>query len=68
LKSHQLKDCGFRVAAADASKLQLFLKDANGRKDREAVAFMTGNEMALDFELYSPEVSERQMLSALRAP
>jgi len=56
---------GFRVVAADASKLQLFLKDATGRKVREAVAFMMylpGTEMALDFELYAPEVSERQML------
>ncbi len=56
---------GFRVVAADASKLQLFLKDATGRKVREAIAFMMylpGSEMALDFELYSPEVSERQML------
>ena len=31
---------GFRVVAADASKLQLFLKDATGRKVREAIAFM----------------------------
>ena len=56
---------GFRVVAADASKLQLFLKDATGRRVREAIAFMIylpGTEMALDFELYSPEVSERQML------
>jgi len=56
---------GFRVVAADASKLQLFLKDATGRRVREAIAFMMylpGTEMALDFELYSPEVSERQML------
>ena len=56
---------GFRLVAADASKLQLFLKDATGRKVREAIAFMMylpGSEMALDFELYSPEVSERQML------
>lgn len=56
---------GFRVVAADASKLQLFLKDATGRKVREAIAFMMylpGIDMALDFELYSPEVSERQML------
>ena len=56
---------GFRVVAADASKLQLFLKDATGRKVREAIAFMMylpGTEMALDFELYAPEVSERQML------
>jgi hypothetical protein len=55
---------GFRVVAADASKLQLFLKDATGRKVREAIAFMLylpGSAMALDFELYSPEVSERQM-------
>ena len=56
---------GFRVVAADASKLQLFLKDATGRKVREAIAFMMylpGSEMALDFELYAPAVSERQML------
>ena len=56
---------GFRVVAADASKLQLFLKDATGRKVREAIAFMMylpSAEMALDFELYAPEVSERQML------
>ena len=52
---------GFRVAAADASKLQSFLKDATGRKVREAIAFMMylpSVDMALDFELYSPEVSE----------
>jgi hypothetical protein len=30
--------------------------------------YLPGSEMALDFELYSPQVSERQMLSALRAP
>lgn len=56
---------GLRVVAADASKLQLFLKDATGRKVREAIAFMMylpSSEMALDFELYSPQVSERQML------
>jgi len=56
---------GFRVVAADASKLQLCLKDATGRKVREAIAFMMylpGTEMTLDFELYAPEVSERQML------
>jgi hypothetical protein len=56
---------GFRIVAADASKLRLCLKDATGRKVREAIAFMLylpGSEMALDFELYAPEVSERQML------
>jgi hypothetical protein len=56
---------GFRVVAADASKLQLFLKDATGRKVREALAFMMylpGSKMALEFGLYSPQVSERQML------
>ena len=56
---------GFRIVAADASKLQLFLKDVTGRRIREAIAFMMylpGTEMALDFELYSPQVSERQML------
>jgi hypothetical protein len=56
---------GFRVVAADASKLQLFLKDATGRKIREAIAFMMylpGSKMALEFGLYSPQVSERQML------
>jgi hypothetical protein len=55
----------FRIVAADASKLQLFLKDVTGRRVREAIAFMLylpGIEMALDFELYSPQVSERQML------
>ena len=31
---------GFRLVAADASKLQLFLKDVTGRKVREAIAFM----------------------------
>jgi hypothetical protein len=44
---------GFRVVAADVSKLQLFLKDATGRKVREAIAFMMywpGSEMALDLE------------------
>jgi hypothetical protein len=56
---------GFRIVAADASKLQLFLKDLTARKVREAIAFMLylpGLEMALDFELYSPHVGERQML------
>lgn len=56
---------GFRVVAADASKLQLFLQDATGRKVREAIAFMLylpGLELTLDFELYSPWVGERQML------
>lgn len=56
---------GFRVVAADAAKLQLFLKDATGRKVREAIAFMLylpGSEMALDFALYAPQVSARQML------
>jgi hypothetical protein len=56
---------GLRVAADDASKLQLFLKDATARKVREAVAFMLylpGLELALDFEIYSPSVAERQML------
>jgi hypothetical protein len=57
--------CGFRVVAADASMLHLSLKDATGRKVREAIAFMMYLPeigMALDFELYSPWVSERQML------
>jgi hypothetical protein len=56
---------GFRLVAADASKLQLFLKDVTGRKVREAIAFMLylpGPELALSFELYSPAVGERQML------
>ena len=56
---------GLRVVAADASKLQLFLKDATARKVREAIAFMLylpGLELTLDFELYSPSVGERQML------
>ena len=56
---------GFRLVAADASKLQLFLKDLTARKVREAMAFMLylpGLEMALDFALYSPDVGERQML------
>jgi len=56
---------GFRLVAADASKLQLFLKDLTARKVREAMAFMLylpGLEMALDFDLYSPDVGERQML------
>jgi hypothetical protein len=56
---------GFRLVAADASKLQLFLKDVTGRKVREAIAFMLylpGPELALSFELYSPMVGERQML------
>jgi hypothetical protein len=56
---------GLRVVAADASKLQLFLKDATARKVREAIAFMRylpGLELTLDFELYSPSVGERQML------
>jgi hypothetical protein len=56
---------GLRVVAADASRLQLFLKDATARKVREAIAFMLylpGLELALDFELYSPSAGERQML------
>ena len=56
---------GFRLVAADASKLQLFLKDALGRKVREAIAFalyLPGHELTLSFELYSPKVGERQML------
>lgn len=56
---------GFRRVAADASKLQLFLKDAAGRKVREAVAFalyLPGHELTLSFEPYSPAVGERQML------
>lgn len=56
---------GFRLVAADASKLQLFLKDVTGRKVREAIAFLLylpGPELALRFELYSPLVGERQML------
>jgi uncharacterized protein (DUF849 family) len=43
--------------AADASMLHLSLKDATGRKVREAIAFMMYLPeigMALDFELYSP--------------
>jgi hypothetical protein len=49
--------CGFRVVAAHASMLHLSLKDATGRKVREAIAFMMYLPeigMALDFELYSP--------------
>jgi hypothetical protein len=56
---------GFRVVAADASKLQWFLQDVTGRKVREAIAFMLylpGLELALAFALYSPLVGERQML------
>jgi hypothetical protein len=56
---------GLRLVAADASKLQLFLKDALGRKVREAIAFalyLPGSELSLSFELYSPQVGERQML------
>jgi hypothetical protein len=56
---------GFRLVAADASKRQLFLKDATGRKVREAIAFLLylpGPELSLSFELYSPCVGERQML------
>lgn len=56
---------GLRLVAADASKLQLFLKDALGRKVREAIAFalyLPGPELSLSFELYSPKVGERQML------
>ena len=56
---------GFRIVAADASKLQLFLKDATTRKVREAIAFMlylSGLALALAFELYPPSVGERQML------
>lgn len=57
--------CGFRLVAADASKLQLFLKDATGRQVREAIAFLLylpGPELSLSFELYSPSVGERQRL------
>jgi hypothetical protein len=56
---------GFRLVAADASKLQLFLKDVTARKVREAIAFalyLPGPELSLSFELYSPTVGERQML------
>jgi len=56
---------GLRLVAADASRLQLFLKDALGRKVREAIAFalyLPGPELSLSFELYSPKVGERQML------
>lgn len=56
---------GFRLVAADASKLQLFLKDATGRKVREAIAFLLylpGPELSLSFELYAPSIGERQML------
>jgi len=56
---------GLRLVAADASKLQLFLQDATGRKVREAIAFalyLPGLEMTLAAELYSPRVGERQML------
>lgn len=56
---------GLRLVAADASKLQLFLTDALGRKVREAIAFalyLPGSELSLSFELYSPQVGERQML------
>jgi hypothetical protein len=56
---------GRRVVAADASKLQLFLEDATGRKVREAVAFVLYLpilEMSLGFHLYSPSCGERQML------
>lgn len=56
---------GFRLVAADASKLQLFLNDAVGRKVREAIAFalyLPGPELSLCFELYEDCVSERQML------
>lgn len=54
-----------RLVAADASKLQLFLKDATGRKVQEAIAFalyLPGPELTLSFDLFSPEVGERQML------
>lgn len=56
---------GLRIVAADASKLQLFLKDATGRKVREAIAFLLylpGLELSLAWELYSPCCDERQML------
>jgi len=56
---------GLRVVAADASKLQLFLQDATGRRVREAVAFalyLPGLEMTLAAKLYSPSTGERQML------
>ncbi|MFA5058507.1 MAG: IS4 family transposase [Opitutaceae bacterium] len=56
---------GLRLVAADASKLQRFLKDALGRKVREAIAFalyLPGPELSLSFELYSPKMGERQML------
>ena len=56
---------GLRVVAGDASKVQLFLQDATGRKLREAIAFglyLPGIEMSLAFELYSNRCCERQML------
>lgn len=56
---------GLRRVAADASKVQLSLKDATQRCVQEAVAFALycpGPELSLSFELYSPQVGERQML------
>jgi len=56
---------GLRVVAADASKVQLFLQDATGRKVLEAIAFalyLPAWELTLRAELYSPLVGERQML------
>ena len=56
---------GLRLVAADASKLQLTLQDAAGRKVQEAIAFalyLPGPELTLGFSLYSPVVGERQML------
>jgi hypothetical protein len=56
---------GFRIVAADASKLQLFLQDAATRKVREAIAFvlyLPGLELSLAWQLYDPCCDERQML------
>lgn len=56
---------GLRVVAADASKVQLFLRDVTGRRMREAIAFalyLPASELTLCAELYSPLVGERQML------
>lgn len=56
---------GLRVVAADASKMQLFMKGAAKRRTMEVSAFalfMPGCEMTLKSRLYDPEVGERQML------
>ena len=56
---------GWRVVAADASKLRLFMQADGRRAVRDVTAFalyLPGVEMTLSAELYTDTVGERQML------